>query len=414
MRQFVGLRFNCQFIAAVGVTLIGALSTVTVPRAEAQTGYTYYVSPNGSDSQIGSETYPWATITHASSVVSPGDTVVVEDGTYNISAGGSVGGSPGGDWAIGSNGASGHPITYIAQHKWQAKLVGHGTGDGSAVVGMHGGYNILENFDVTGTDAAGVILATTGTTASFNQAIGNYVHDLTTPCDGSGGAALNTGGGSNYSGISHDDFIGNLVVNIRLPSGCTVNTNAGIYEAVPYGVVANNIVMNVADSAIQSWHNAHHLTFFGNVAINAKDGIVVGDGDAPGGVTNDYTLVQNNITINSSYCGICEGGLTGTHNTYIDNLSYGNTYNILLQNGLVATGTVTADPKFVNNTGTAAGDYHLQSTSPAIGHGLALAGIATDYFGAARPQSGTTDIGAGLFTTTSGPGAPTNLSGSVH
>ena len=298
----------------------------------------HYVSPNGSDSDSGSQSYPFATIQHADRVVQPGDTVVVLNGTYS------------GDILLQSSGTAASPITYVAQNKWQAKLVGTTSGDGTAVIRVTGGHLIIKNFDITGKDAAGILLASSGTTASHNQAIGNYVHDLVTPCDSDGGSALNTGGGNDYSGISHDDFIGNLVVNIHPPSGCTANTSAGIYEAVPYGVVANNIVMNVGGAAIQSWHNAYHETFFGNVAMNSKDGIVVGDGDAPGGVTNDYTLVQNNITINNSYCGICEDGLTGTHNIYTDNLSYGNHSNILLLNGLAATGTITADPQFVDNT----------------------------------------------------------------
>lgn len=381
------------------VVLACSLSLFGVTRAEAQTGSTYYVSPTGSDGNSGSQDYPWATITHASSIASPGDTVIVEDGTYNLPAGGSIGGSLAGDWAISSNGTSGHPITYIAQHKWQAKLVGRGTGDGSAVIGMNGGYNILENFDITGSDAAGVILATTGTTASFNQAIGNYVHDLVVPCDSDGGAALNSGAGGDYVGISHNDFIGNLVVNVSNAggSGCSVNTTVGIYEAVPYGTVANNIVIN-AGYAIQSWHAAAHLTIFGNTELNSRTGVLVGAGDAPGG-TNDYTLVQNNIAVNNSFAGIIEEGNTGTHNQYVDNLVYGNQTNISLQNGVTATGTVIANPLFVNNTGTAAGDYHVQSSSPAQGVGLALAGILTDYYGLARPQSGATVIGACIGST---------------
>ena len=398
-RLTISLLLRAGLTASVALTC--AFSYFAQPKAEAQsTPRTYYVATNGDNANNGlSASSAFATIGYAAAQTAPGDTVLVEDGTYSLSDGGYRG-----DAAIASNGAAGKRITYKAQNKWKAKLVGRGTGDGSTVIGISGAYNIIQDFDITGTDANGIILASTGTSASFNQAIGNYVHDLTTPCDQNGGAALNTGGGSNYAGISNDDFIGNLVVNIRVPNGCTyTSTDSGIYEAVPYGVVANNIVMNVAGAAIQSWHNAHHLTFFGNVALNSYDGIVVGDGDAPGGVTNDYTSVRNNIAVNNSYCGICEGGSTGAHNTYTDNLSYGNHSNILLKNGLVATGTVTADPQFVNNTGTATGDYRLQSTSPARGTGLALAGIATDYLGIARPQSGTTDIGACLFSTASAP-----------
>jgi len=402
--HFLRLPPYLQIALAAGAVLGGSLSPLAVSRAEAQSGSTYYVSTTGSDSNSGSQNSPWATITHASSIAGPGDTVIVEDGTYELSAGGLVDGTPAGGWAIGSNGTAGHPITYIAQNKWQAKLVGHGTGDGSVVVGMQGGYNILENFDITGTDATGVMLATEGTTASYNQAIGNYVHDIMSPCDSDGGSGLNSGAGSNYTGISHDDFIGNLVVNITNAggSGCSQNTTSGIYEAVPYGTVANNIIIN-ADYAIQSWHAAAHLTIFGNTELNSRIGVLVGAGDAPGG-TNDYTLVQNNIAVNNSVTGIHEEDNTGTHNQYIDNLGYENTADLSLQNGNTCPTCIHANPLFISNTGTATGNYCLQSSSPARGTGLALAGILTDFYGQARPQSGTTVMGAciGSGGTTSG------------
>src|ERR1700757_562627 len=69
----------------------------------ARSAGTYYVSTRGSDSNSGSSAAPWSSITHASKVVHGGDTVIVEDGTYNLPAGGSVGGSLAGHWAIGSN-----------------------------------------------------------------------------------------------------------------------------------------------------------------------------------------------------------------------------------------------------------------------------------------------------------------------
>jgi Chondroitinase B len=344
----------------------------------------HYVSTAGSDSDDGSAAHPFATIQHADTVSRPGDAVIVLDGTYK------------GDIIIASSGTSRHPITYKAQNKWQVRLVGSGIGDGSAVIRVRGAHIIIQGFDVTGSDANGIILAYSGTTASYNQAVGNYVHDIITPCDSNSGTAIETGGGDNYSGITHNDMIGNLVVNITPYNGCPGGHAAsGLYAQIPYSVIANNIVIN-AGYAIQSWHAASHVTVFGNTLINNLRPITIGDGDSPGGVTNDYSLVQNNIIYNSTNTAIAETGATGPHNQYIDNLIYGGNTRISLNHGLHATGTINADPKFVNNTGTAAGSYHLQSNSPALGTGLALTGVATDFNGAARPQSGATVIGACL------------------
>ena len=45
---------------------------------------TYYVSTTGNDNGSGTQSSPWHTINHAlQSSLKPGDTVVVEPGTYN-------------------------------------------------------------------------------------------------------------------------------------------------------------------------------------------------------------------------------------------------------------------------------------------------------------------------------------------
>src|SRR5271165_94414 len=43
---------------------------------------TFYVAPNGKDGNSGMATFPWATIQHAVDSIGPGDTILVESGTY--------------------------------------------------------------------------------------------------------------------------------------------------------------------------------------------------------------------------------------------------------------------------------------------------------------------------------------------
>ncbi|HEV7236143.1 MAG TPA: hypothetical protein VGN15_08190, partial [Ktedonobacteraceae bacterium] len=268
--------------------------------------------------------------------------VTVLNGTYK------------GDVTLTSSGTAEHPITYKAENKWHAKVEGTGKGDGSAVIRLSGGYTIIQDFDVTGSNANGIILAYAGNIASFNRAIGNYVHDITVPCDSNSGTAIETGGGDNYIGITHNDMIGNLIVNVTPYHGCFGGHQAsGLYAEVPYSVIANNIVIN-AGYGIQSWHAASHVTVYRNTLVNNLRSITIGAGDAPHGITNDYSLVQNNIIYNSTRTAIAESGKTGPHNKYSDNLIYCGNTSISLNNGLQATGTINADPKFVNNTGTAA------------------------------------------------------------
>jgi hypothetical protein len=230
---------------------------------------------------------------------------------------------------------------------------------------LGGGYTTVQDFDVTGSDANGIILAYTGTAAIFNQAIGNYVHDLITPCNSNSGTAIETGGGDNYTGITHNDMIGNVITNITPYKGCPGGHQAsGLFAETPYSTIANNIVIN-AGYAIQTWHAASNITIYGNTLLNNLRPITVGAGDSPYGVTNDYSLVQNNIIYNSTHTAIAESGKTGPHNRYLDNLIFRGDTSIRLNNGLRATGTINADPIFVNNTGTVSGNYRVQANSPA-------------------------------------------------
>jgi len=313
----------------------------------------HYVSVDGSDSGTGSLSSPWATIQHADGIAKPGDTVIVLDGIYR------------GDVSLASSGMSERPIIYRAQNKWKARLVGTGSGAGSTVIGVSGGYIILQGFDITGTNANGIILASYGSIANHNRAVGNYVHDLIVPCNSDSGTAIETGGGDNYNnGISHNDMLENLVVNIVPKDGCPGGHPAsGLFAETPGSVIANNTVIN-AGYGIQSWHAASNLTIYGNTLVNNLRGIIVGAGDAPYGCTNDHTIVQGNVIYNTIEIAIAETGRTGLHNRYLDNLIYAGNTDISLNNGLRAMRTVIADPKFANNTGTAAGNYQFRATSP--------------------------------------------------
>jgi len=312
----------------------------------------HYVGLQGNDSYEGSENRPWATFQHADAVAKPGDTVVILDGKYP------------GDITLESSGTPNNPITYRAKHKWAAKIVGTGSGAGSAVFGLKGGYTVVQDLDITGSDANGIILALSGSIANHNQAVGNYVHDLVVPCNSDSGTAIESGAGDNYVGISHNDMIGNVVVNITPFGGCLGGHQAsGLFAQTPYSVIANNIVIN-AGYGIQCWHAARNVAIVGNILLNNLRSITVGAGDAPYGVINDHTLVQDNIIVHSVSLAIAETGKTGRHNRYIDNLIYGGNTTVDLNNGLVATGTVNGNPQFINNTGTASGDYRLRETSP--------------------------------------------------
>jgi hypothetical protein len=54
-----------------------------IVKAKPAGGKNFYVSPEGNDSNDGSQHRPWATISHAGSVATPGSTVHVAPGVYH-------------------------------------------------------------------------------------------------------------------------------------------------------------------------------------------------------------------------------------------------------------------------------------------------------------------------------------------
>lgn len=73
-KKFKSLRF--LFIIVIFLILIGFGNTYDAYAA------TYYLATNGSDSNPGTESQPWATFAHAFSTMLAGDTLIIKDGTY--------------------------------------------------------------------------------------------------------------------------------------------------------------------------------------------------------------------------------------------------------------------------------------------------------------------------------------------
>jgi hypothetical protein len=188
-----------------------------------------------------------------------------------------------------------------------------------------------------------------------------------------------------------DDVVGNVVHDIG-PAGCKYIQ--GIYISTS-GSVKDNLVYRVGEAAIHLWHDANHVTITNNTVTTSHHGIIVGGGDFYHTTAgDDYTVVNNNILMDNTY-GIDEEGKTGVHNSYSNNLVYNNGTSIALRNGLTAKNTVKSNPLFVSYSKTmTTPNYHLSSSSPAIGRGTATGAYPTDIDG--KPRNSTTgyDIGA--------------------
>ncbi|PZR92468.1 MAG: hypothetical protein DLM67_14920 [Candidatus Nephthysia bennettiae] len=326
---------------------------ITPPATQAR----FYVAPNGSDSNRGTAKAPWQTIAHAASVVGGGTTVHVATGTYTQPV-----------WVR----ASGSPqarIVFVSDTQWGA----HVSVSGSAAGWRNSGnYIDVEGFDITAPQSVLGI----SNEGSYNQLIGNRVHDVGTAAGCQpGGAAIDSWNGT-YS--NHDaDIMGNVILRTGVGPSCGSYMH-GIYVAHPNANVTKNVVSNASGYGIHCWHACTSIDVSNNTVFsNRQGGIVIGAGDSPGGIVCDHSIVANNITIDNNGFGIREYEYPGSHtvgldNQFLNNNVYGNSkggFSLLAEH--VAVATVTSTAQFVNYEADGSGDYHLRLTNADVIQGMA-------------------------------------------
>jgi hypothetical protein len=352
--------------------LVSAGSEKTAPRD-------LYVSTTGSDSNPGTQSEPFLTITRAARSARADTTVHVAPGTYSENI------------KTRTHGSAAARIRYVSDIKWGARIIGSGTG---AMWTNTGNYVDIVGFDVSGSGRLGIL-----NQGSYTLVAGNHVHDLTISggCSGSGGAGIVN---ANYS-ASDGDVIGNVVHDIGIPGRCS--GVQGIYSSNLRGRIHNNIVYRVSAWGIHLWHAANNVmiannTVFANGAGGMGGGIVIGSGDRPGGVILNNTKVINNIVYRNPAAGIkqyCYSGQNciGANNLISHNLVYGNGSVVSLRVGRDEE-TIAAEPEFVDYQADGSGNYRLKGSSPAINQGLTVSAPAADIDNVARPRGGAPDIGA--------------------
>jgi parallel beta-helix repeat protein len=356
--------------------------TVSALTTTPATTYNYYVAPTGSDTAAGTKAAPFKTLKRAAQAATrAGTTVWVAPGTY---AGGIK---------TTASGTSTARIYWVSTTKWGAKIVPPASSTNNNAWDNRGNYVSIIGFDVDGTNSGSGTKWTHGiyTGGSYGMIQDNHIHHIarSVTCTSAGGSAI--GVDSYYHGVM-SDIVSNVVNDIG-PAGCTYVQ--GIYVSTS-GTIKNNLVYRVGAVGIHLWHDATNVKITNNTVTSSNFGMVVGGGDfyyTTAGANNVF--VANNIIYDNKY-GISEQGKTGTANQYKNNLVYQNpSYNISLRNGLQATGTVSSNPLFKAYSRTATTpDFHLSTSSPAIGRGIATYAYPTDLDG--KPRNATTgyDIGA--------------------
>jgi Right handed beta helix region len=195
----------------------------------------------------------------------------------------------------------------------------------------------------------------------------------------------------------------------------------GLYWTGSNGLIESNTIYGNNGFGLQFYSSSasgvNGNTFRNNcVHRNGKAGLYIGSGSDNSAYNNvivhnhgegvsvvgTRTKLYNNTIVMNGPRGIHVRGsqaeirnnIVDGHGTEMANQGSGTAFS----NNLCDTGGGVCDylgnPSFVNSSG---GDYHLQPNSPAVGRGMPLSTVKTDFDGVSRPQGAAYDIGAYEF-----------------
>jgi hypothetical protein len=346
---------------------------------------TYYVSPTGNDRNPGTRAQPWQTVKKAATTATAGDTVVFEDGVYDIGDGQS-------EW---SSGLPGREIVFRAEHSrqaiWQATSSGWAIGldgqhylrfDGLTIKGdvniNLGRFVSLENSDhITFSDCEigwvqGHVLALWGNCTNI-QVIGCEIH-------------------SENADVSRD--------NIHIRNGG--NKNILIEDTQVYHSGHGGIDINAGEHVIVRNCNVHHNQSHGisvggveRTSIPLQDILIEGNrahhNGAWGGETYDKmgvrvhrnaerVTVESNVLYQNTGPGIqvntdAIGPVEILHNTLYANDSAGTGWgSLMLRKDTRPEGEDAPIVYFYNNI-----VYHLQPTWALYCESGTAEKLTTDY-----------------------------------
>ena len=375
-------------------------ATVTIAAVTACVATCYYVSPTGSDSNFGTSAAPFRTIQHAADIVNAGETVIVEDGTYN---GGCTALSQ--TVMVNRGGISGSFVTFKSANKYGAKLDGSNICRDGWVIGNGVSYVRIQDFEITGYAASGGTWADglqldCGTCSNIDI-VGNKIHDIGKIC-------TDTANGQNGIFMNADNITvdQNSIYNIGRfapgENGCNPatsyyqNHDHGIYD---YSSDQAKIQSNLFYNNVHGWSNqvypgaSTNLLIVNNTFSDPnpyKQGHIIcwGTGSMSGNISNNIFYKPNTAAIWDEYCaGITVNFNLSTNADKYDQCgsscaSYAN--DLLNQNPT----TIMVSPDT---------DFHLILGSPAIGAGTSTNAPATDFNKSPRknpPSIGAYELGS--------------------
>ncbi len=330
-------------------------------------GSTFYVSPSGSDSNAGTQAAPWRTVQKALSTLVAGQTALVRAGTYSQNV------------TLTRAGTATAPIT-IRAYPGETPILAAGTGATNNMplqLGNGAAYARFQGLTFQGA---------TGPSTTNVYAWGN-AHDIEfSDCE--------------VRNSQRQGFFSEKTTSRLQIIGCHFHDNGGtgpvqldhnVYIQGSYSAVIGNLLTGAVNGyGVQVYPSSDHIIVAGNtITGNFRDGIIIG---SDGSTTTSNALIVNNIITNSQ-AGISTywGGSVGSGNVARNNLGWGNSQANFTGNGITYSSNLTGNPLYVN---ASAGDYRLQSASPALSIADVSYATPVDLDGLPRPLGGGPDLGA--------------------
>ena len=362
---------------------------------------TYYVSTSGDNEAAGGFNSPWRTLNHAISQVSPGDTILVANGTYE------------GFRNFNYSGEEGSPITLKANGT--SVILDRGLSGNRDIIELNGvSHFVVDGFEIRNASRAGIAIIDTDYISIRNNDIGpNQIWGIL------------TGFATHLEILNNRTFDSSEQHGIYVSNSRVANDNAIIKGNVVYGNHQNGIQVNgdcevggdgvITDSIIEGnrvydngWKGLSLISFADSIVRN---NIIYDNGQRGGAggihLTNQPNCNQpsnNNAVYNNT---IYEPNIAAVRITddARDNKLFNN---IAISSNTFADEVGANQIDSTSNIGRSSPsglfldfdnrNFELSATSAALNTGReSYSGVTVssfDYRGSFRPNGGSIDVGA--------------------
>jgi parallel beta-helix repeat protein len=406
-------------------------------------GATFYVGTQGSDSNPGNSLLPWATLQHAVDTISPGDTILVNSGTYAGCRIGIPGGpsspktleaAPGAavlidkpgpenkhnsiievenfsltmtDWVISGFEVGNSPnygidvrvtdrITVQNNHVHNSKLTG--------IFTAFSNYVVIQNNETDHNSEHGIYQSNSSVYPTIR---GNNSHD-----NASAGIHMNGDDtiapptGKKTGLVQYATVESNIIWNNGTAGGSGINCDGVDDSLIANNVLYNNHASGISLYAIDGTHGSSNNKVYNNTIVMAPNARFVinipndGGGKKPP-VGNE---IENNIlyTPDAGHGSVlvAKAGVSGFRsdfNIVVNVFSINDdTSTITLKkwqsHGYDIHSIIATPAELFVDPGS--NNYQLKPGSPAIDKGTTLTDVPADILGVKRPQGAGYDIGA--------------------